>query len=285
MEFFSYSRSELRGITVLIFLILVFVSVRIYIATHDHTILITYISQGHEAHNSDKPNIQYKKITNNKAGANLQLEQFDPNILDYDKLLKLGFSVYVAKNIIKYRNNGGRFYHSEDLLKIYGIDTQLYNRLQPYITIEVTKQKVKLTKSADNYKPLQVNINRADSLELKKIPGIGTVLSKRIVKYRQLLGGFVSYSQLKEVYGISDSLLFSIEKYIVLDTMALVSININTCTISELEKHPYINHYQAKAIESYRKLAGPFKYKKQLLENYLLNYENYLKIAPYLALN
>ena len=35
-----------------------------------------------------------------------------------------------------------------------------------------------------------ININKADSFDFRDLPGIGVVYSSRIVRYRNLLGGF-----------------------------------------------------------------------------------------------
>ncbi|MEM9858315.1 MAG: helix-hairpin-helix domain-containing protein, partial [Bacteroidota bacterium] len=45
------------------------------------------------------------------------------------------------------------------------------------------------------------DINEADTTQLKQLKGIGSVFSRRILKYRKLLGGFVTSDQLSEVYG------------------------------------------------------------------------------------
>jgi DNA uptake protein ComE-like DNA-binding protein len=100
-----------------------------------------------------------------------------------------------------------------------------------------------------------------------------------------MLGGFHSIYQLKEVYGITDSLFISISEHIQADTNFIKHININTCSFDELERHPYITSYQAKAIQSFKKLSGAFTSENQLLENYLLPEDTYLKIAPYLTLS
>jgi competence protein ComEA len=287
-EFFSYSRSELRGIIVLSTLILSLLCVRIYITSGDNKVQFCFSKAGPDktglVQNISQNDGSIKK--SNNIGYDIKLVHFDPNIAGYGELTNLGISGTMARNILKYREKGGRFVHSDDLLKIYGMDTNLYNRLQPFICIKNEAGHYNQNKNQfKDYSQLKININEADTLELKKIPGIGPVLSRRIIKYRQLLGGFNNIDQLKEVYGINDSLLSTIEQYLISDTIILTLININTCTIGELEKHPYINHYQAKAIESYRKLVGPFKDKKQLLENYLLSDENYQKVSPYLTLN
>lgn len=54
-----------------------------------------------------------------------------------------------------------------------------------------------------NYDTVRVEINTADTTELKRLRGIGSVLSARIVKYRGKIGGFTSVEQLRNIYGLS----------------------------------------------------------------------------------
>jgi len=278
----------MRGIIILSALILILFGIRIYIACRDNKIHLGFSKTESNILGTDQ-NFKLKNELNKKntyKEHDIKLVQFDPNKARYSELVNLGLGIPMVRNIIKYRQNGGSFKHPDDLLKIYGMDPVLYKRLQPYIFIEKeTATKVQQNRQVNSRAGTIIDINKADTAELKQIPGIGSVLSKRIIKYRQLLGGFVNTNQLNEVYGINDSLLSTFKYYLLSDTNMLVRININTCTLHDLDKHPYISHYQAKAIESYRKLAGPFKDKKQLLENYLFSEEDYLKIAPYLTLN
>ena len=51
-----------------------------------------------------------------------------------------------------------------------------------------------------------VVINVSDTTSFKKIKGIGSKRAVQILKYRNLLGGFISVNQLKEVYSINDFL-------------------------------------------------------------------------------
>ena len=50
---------------------------------------------------------------------------------------------------------------------------------------------------------LKIDINEADSTTFKQLKGIGSVLSKRIIKYRTKLGGFIHTKQLQEVWGLN----------------------------------------------------------------------------------
>ncbi|MFM1758152.1 MAG: hypothetical protein RL193_729 [Actinomycetota bacterium] len=52
-----------------------------------------------------------------------------------------------------------------------------------------------------------LNINRATTKELEKLPGIGPVLASRIIDYRKLNGNFQSIEELGKVQGIGASTL------------------------------------------------------------------------------
>ena len=63
------------------------------------------------------------------------------------------------------------------------------------------------TKKIKKLKAIEVkDLNTSTTADLTQVPGIGEVLSKRIVKYPTHLQGFDELDQLYEVYG-SDSLV------------------------------------------------------------------------------
>ena len=93
-----------------------------------------------------------------------------------------------------------------------------------------------------------VELNSADTLILQKIPGIGPAFSKRIVKYRNLLGGFYSITQLKEVYGIDEEKYAALCPWFKIDTALIQPININQSDFKTLIRHPYLDKEQTKSI-------------------------------------
>jgi len=44
---------------------------------------------------------------------------FNPNEIPYHQMLLLGFDSILARRVVKFRNNNGRFYKKKDLLKIF----------------------------------------------------------------------------------------------------------------------------------------------------------------------
>ena len=105
-----------------------------------------------------------------------------------------------------------------------------------------------------------VDLNSADTVELKKIPGIGSGIASSIVKYRERLGGFYSLSQLEEVKYVTPDLL----KWFKLENDSVRKVEINKAGIDKLRVHPYLNFYQAKVIIEHRRKKGPIKSLSQL---------------------
>ena len=127
-----------------------------------------------------------------------------------------------------------------------------------------------------------IPINSADSSDFEKLPGIGPVLARRIVRYRTLLGGFYDAGQLKEVYGISDSLYSTISSRLLADTLGIEKLNLNEATENELARHPYIGRYAARGIIRYRSRVQTIRSLDELHENGLIPAENLEKLEKYL---
>ena len=71
-----------------------------------------------------------------------------------------------------------------------------------------------------------------------------------------MLGGFHSVNQLKDVYGMNDSLFTLLSSQIKLDAKVLTKIPINSIDFNSLRKHPYFNFQSAQAIVNYRLKHG-----------------------------
>ncbi|MDR0682068.1 MAG: helix-hairpin-helix domain-containing protein [Dysgonamonadaceae bacterium] len=127
-----------------------------------------------------------------------------------------------------------------------------------------------------------IELNAADSLDLKKLPGIGSAFAKRIVNYRKLLGGYYCVEQLQEVYGMYEELYEQILPYLTVNPNEIERISVNIASLDKLKNHPYINFYQAKAIIEMRKKKGKLDKidELKLLEEFSI--EDRMRIEPYL---
>ena len=106
----------------------------------------------------------------------------------------------------------------------------------------------------------QIDVNSADTVELKKIPGIGSGIAGSIVRYRERLGGFYALSQLEEVKHVTPDLL----KWFKLENDSVRKVEINKAGLDKLRAHPYLNFYQAKIIIEHRRTKGAIKSLSQL---------------------
>jgi competence ComEA-like helix-hairpin-helix protein len=128
-----------------------------------------------------------------------------------------------------------------------------------------------------------VELNMADTVILKKIPGIGSTFARRIVKYRELLGGFYSVNQLAEVYGIDAERYENLASWFRVDTTHIHPLEVNTLPFATLLKHPYLNYQQVKVILQLRKQKGKLSgwENLQLLEEF--TEADRKRLAPYLS--
>lgn len=131
----------------------------------------------------------------------------------------------------------------------------------------------------------RVSLNNADTLDLQQLYNIGPVFARRIVNYRTALGGFVDKGQLMEVYGMDSARYADIAPYITLDTPAVRLLDINSATIDQLKRHPYLDYYQAKAIVRLREKEGLYRTASDLKKVPLIDQETYNKISPYITCN
>lgn len=303
--YFSFTRSQRNGIFVLLLLILVLLLFPYFIPLLFPVEEIDFSAFQKEiaAYESQSNALAETPVQQDTAA--LALFEFDPNELDETGWRKLGVQQKTIRTILNYRNKGGHFYAAEDLLKIYGFDTVKYEQLALYIKIaeeekvvmnplkksvyqpkekDAWKTKSPERKEKPKYEERKVELNTADSALLVTVNGIGPVLSKRIIKYRNRLGGFSNVNQLMEVYGMDSVWYEKIKPALLVDSLAVVKIPINRITQEELQKHPYFwKNKIAQAICNYRQQHGSFAGIDDLKNIYLLDEALLQKIEPYLS--
>ena len=283
-SFFGFSRSETNAFLILLPLMAVLISsAPVYrwwlgnrpVAEVNNKLLDSLVASW----KWDKSDSASKKLP--------LLFPFDPNTASVGKLKNLGFSDRLSQRIVTYRSKGGKFRVKRDLRKMYGMDSSLIASLYPYIDLPekiISAAKPPRTVIGSSALSIKVDLNLADTLQLIRIYGIGSRLSLRIIKYRDRLGGFISMSQLAEVYGLDSVVINQLKKKtFIRDEFRPQRINVNEADEKKLASFPYIKFHLAKSIAAYRFQHGSFTSIEELRQLALMDESLFQKIKPYLT--
>lgn len=220
---------------------------------------------------------------------------FDPNTVSLDQLLKMGLNKRSASIWIKYTSKGGHFKKVEDVLKIYGLREDWFAQAKSYIQIlekpdqEMGKLEKSNFSSFDDKKfskkgvqpCIPIDVNTADTAAWQSLRGIGRVLANRIIKFRDKLGGFYQVDQVKETFGLADSVYQKIRPCLQLGAPTLKPLLINQASFNELAGHPYLGFKAAKAIMNWKDQHGPFGKMEDLEGLVALEPGKLEKLKPY----
>lgn len=264
-NFFHFNKQERNGVFVLSFIIVVLFGIRLLMPllhSDSNTVqLITITPSNLEQEKKSETEFVSKDVTKDSSEIKTSNERFvfNPNTVSEEDAQKLGMSKKLSATLINFRNKGGKFFKPEDLKKLYGLSPELYKELESYILIpNIKKDSVFISNKTErkSFAKALVEINSADSLSIVYLKGIGPGFTKRIIKYRTMLGGFHSINQLKEVYGMTDSTFALLSNQIKVDEQTISKIPINAIDFNSLRKHPYFNFQSAQAIVNYRLKHG-----------------------------
>lgn len=216
--------------------------------------------------------------------------RFNPNTASVEQLESLGIHPRISTRIRLFREKGGEFSTRNDLLKIYGFDSALYTLLYAYIDLPEQMNHERL--SVDRQKHVfptrgsrtPFDLNEADTTTLEEIRGIGKVLARRIIKFREKLGGFIHLDQLYEVYGLDSVTVKTLAKACFI-APSFVPKKIDLNNVSENQfMHPYLSRNQARAIVAFRKQHGPYQAMADLRKVALIDSVTYHRILPYMSI-
>lgn len=230
---------------------------------------------------------------------------FDPNTMERAEWLALGLSERQVDGVERYLAKGGRFRVKRDVAKLYAVTPERYALWEDYILLpdslpkrpwKERENEPKRSWQASTSVPKEggeryerkvqrkLEVNTADTTALIDLPGIGPAFARGIVKYRDRLGGYRSMEQLAEVYVLRDKpdALVRLNELLVLDTLMVVRIPINTCEVEQLAAHPYAGWKVAKALMAYRGQHGPFRTVADIRGCALIDEAVFRKLAPYL---
>lgn len=295
-NYFNFSKGERNGIIVLIAMIILVLAfpylVKVTIEDNNKEFLafkddIEKFERSLKNANdsvSEARQLDFQQMDRSVAENKLTPFPFNPNLLPSEQWSKMGLKDWQIKVIKKYEAKGGKFYKKEDFKRMFCITPSEYEILEPYITIPEhkneyagSKPEIKVIK-----KKILVDLNSADSVTLLTLYGIGPSFAKRIIKYRNLLGGFYDKSQLLEVYGFDQDRLDQITDYCEVNVDEIKKIDINTVRTEDLKKHPYFNYTIAKAIVDQRTIVRKFTTMQQIQQIPSIDEKMFTKIQNYL---
>lgn len=292
-ELFRLNQREQRGVMVLLFLIFIFLLIHLILPLQQNRLPIKYdliVHKGEERaeeYVSNYSEVEEKKYPIGKR--EIVYFPFDPNSLDASGWEALDLTKKQIKGILNYRSKGGRFSEKSDLAKLYSLSPQDVERLTPFVQIKQgqinsteRQENAYTNRRKESFRKVLIDVNAADTNLWMEVRGIGPVFSKRIVKFRDALGGFHDIDQLQEVYGVPEDILNRIQPQIQLKPNSHKRILINQISIDSLAKHPYVRYKRARTIINYRVQHGNFKELADLKKILSLDEEFFIKIEPYL---
>ena len=224
---------------------------------------------------------QVKDLLDTFSHKALNCFDFDPNRLSADSFLVMGLSEKVTQRILNYRQKGGQFRTKEDFERMYDLSPSVYLQLEAYIRIQ-PRWNNKSNRMEKSYQLIEVN--SASIEQWQQFKGIGPSFAKRIIKYKEALGGFVDVRQIGEVFLLPDSVYRHMHPHLHCKPILPAQININEASIETLKAHPYLRWFHAKAILKYRETKGdwPSVDLLQILPEFDDNKNTFERVSVYL---
>lgn len=258
---FKFNRQEQSGILFLLFLIITLQCLYIFYREgpsfgNSNTVVVN------EAQQSLIDSLKMRITTKDTS----VLYRFNPNFISDYKGYALGMSVQEIDRLHRFRAQGKFVNSGNEFQEVTKISDSLLAAIAGKFRFPKwkTNAKVKIyQRSKRTFEKLDINLATAE--DFRKVNGIGTTLSARIVKFRDKLGGFLAAQQLYDVYGLEEEIANrAMERFEVNSPPKITKVNINQATVKELSALLYISNSLAERIIAYRKTHGTFTSFEQL---------------------
>lgn len=183
-----------------------------------------------------------------------QIYPFNPNYISDYKGYILGMSPEEIDRLMTFRKQGRFLKSVTEFQGVTGVSDTLLKRIS--VLFRFPKFAYSDSRPKANSKKkfiLKKDLNTASSEDLQFAKGVGPVLAKRIISYRNMLGGFSFENQLYEVYHLPDeaveNLLLNFE---LRQAPQIEKLNINTATFKQILDLPYIDYDLTRKIMAFR---------------------------------
>ena len=192
----------------------------------------------------------------------LRIYPFNPNFISDYKGYTLGMSVEEIDRLHAFRASDQWVNSAEEFQGVTGISDSLLNKLKPFFKFPVFKASGKVNserKARNTVLPVQ-DLNEATAEAFIQVNGVGEVLSKRIVRYRESIGGFRDEGQLNDVYGLSPEVVERIlESFKILNVPKGEKQDLNSISVLALSEIPGFSYELARKVVEYREQRKRFE--------------------------
>jgi DNA uptake protein ComE-like DNA-binding protein len=213
--------------------------------------------------------------------------KFNPNQYSLSQWMALGLTEKQANVVLKFCKYPLK--SNADLKRIFVIPDALFERIKDS-TFYPDKPSDKLQLQPSSHPEKQqllatrYGIETIDSTQLVSIKGIGPFYAKMIMRYERSLGGFLKPEQLLEVYKMTPEIYALLCDRLDFSVPNIRQISINKASVEALDRHPYLNRWQANSIVKMRIQLGGFQSLNELRKSHLINAEDFEKLEPYVSL-
>ena len=255
-SYFVFNSSQRNGILFLLLLVSGFAVINNYIDFTPENLLDTN-SKEVLAVQKELDSIRTLLTESNQP----KIYPFNPNFITDFKGYKLGMSSEEIDRLLDYRKQNKWINSKEDFKKVTKVSDSFLDQISSYFKFPdwISNPKPKYSDWRKGFKEKtfdqKIDLNSATQLELKKVNGIGEALSKRIIDYRDKLGGFTNDIQLYEVYGLDYQLTDKVRNEFTVKTpKEIIKMNLNKISASDIATVPGISFELAKRIWEFRVL-------------------------------
>lgn len=279
-----FTKQQRNGILSLLVLIVVLQLVYFFVDFSNND--IEFDSESIERFQKEIESLKVVEIENRKP----KLYPFNPNFITDYKGYVLGMSNEEIDRLLDYRSKDKWVNSKEEFQQVTMVSDSLLNTMAPYFKFPdwvTSASEAKPEFKKVNSPIRKVDLNKASQEDLRKVNGIGEVLSKRIMDYRKTLpSGFISMVQLQEVYGLSPEVIERMsERFFVKEPENLSKVKLNTASRDELVTIKYIDYEIAHRIIEERTLREGFKSLEELTKVKDFPIHRFEIIKLYLTLN
>ncbi|MFH1160461.1 MAG: helix-hairpin-helix domain-containing protein [bacterium] len=203
-EYFTFSRSEQKGVVILVAILLGICGVRICLPSEKKLEPVEFAQFETEIMRFEatlsKVETKPQEWKTSTSGFVIELNSADT--LDLQRLRGIGSAF--ARRITGYRDKLGGFTRKEQLLEVWGMDSIRYQGIEGHISVDPRKIR-------------KIALNTASFKELMRHPYMPYELAKAVVVFRKKQKKINTVEELKQIPEMQDSTFRKLLPYISVD--------------------------------------------------------------------